>query len=523
MRTISARVVHHEVVHKEVGWLAEQINDLRKEVDRITGKPSLDAVFDSESPLPGPASKRAFRQEFARLQREVIDLALALNQLDAEPDGGPAANRVLHEITDASAAFDIAVTGPVRNRSITIRNIGEEVVDNPRVTVNGKKQWFTTADIVDEVIDDKMSDREKALALWSFLKDNRYHDEPAHSDIEIHDPVRYLNVYGYGFCDDSATVFQALAEEAGLKARVWNLEGHVVPEAFFEGDWHVLDPDGEVYYLEEDGHTIASVETLQQRPDIIRRHPSPQYASNPEMMVQVYTTTDDNEVSEWYRKKSETLHRMDFSLRPGESIYRSWDNWGIYFSSQYLSEPKRYGNGRFVYRPTLRDGLYREGNRVEGLALATESAKSALAPDSDAAGVWIIPVQSPYPLLSGKVQIAGAIGAGGLLTLEFTEDGERWWEIARVDRQGAFEIDASTRPYLRNGHDRPVYYYQLRLTLRGSARIEQLQVESDFQHAPHALPGLETGPNRIEYRDKSSRRTVQVQFDYDLGQPAKRF
>ncbi len=61
-----------------------------------------------------------------------------------------------------------------------------------------------------------------------------------------------------------------------------------------------------------------------------------------------------------------------------------------------------------------------------------------------------------------------------------------------------------------------MYYYQLRLTLRGSARIEQLQVESDFQHAPHALPGLETGPNRIEYRDKSSRRTVQVQFDYDL-------
>ncbi len=140
MRTISARVVHHEVVHKDVGRLAEQINDLRKEVDRITGKPSLDAAFDSESPPPGPASKRAFRQEFARLQREVIDLALAINQLDAEPDGGPAANRVLHEITDASAAFDIAVTGPVRNRSITIRNIGEEVVDNPRVTVNGKKQ-----------------------------------------------------------------------------------------------------------------------------------------------------------------------------------------------------------------------------------------------------------------------------------------------------------------------------------------------------------------------------------------------
>ena len=137
---VSARVVPHKIVHKDVGRLAEQINNLRKEVDRITGKPSLDAAFDSESPPPGPASKRAFRQEFARLQREVIDLALALNQLDAEPDGGPAANRVLHEITDASAAFDIAVTGPVRNRSITIRNIGEEVVDNPRVTVNGKKQ-----------------------------------------------------------------------------------------------------------------------------------------------------------------------------------------------------------------------------------------------------------------------------------------------------------------------------------------------------------------------------------------------
>ena len=139
-------------------------------------------------------------------------------------------------VTESEQSYLIWLDGEVDNRSITLSNIGEDVVVNPWVTVGGVKDWFSTSRILDEILQPGMTNREKALAIWAFLVDNRYHDQPAHTGIETHDPVRFLNVYGYGFCDDSATNLLVLCESAGIPARVWGLSGHVVPEAYFEGD-----------------------------------------------------------------------------------------------------------------------------------------------------------------------------------------------------------------------------------------------------------------------------------------------
>ena len=46
--------------------------------------------------------------------------------------------------------------------------------------------------------------------------------------------LRFLNIYGFGYCDDSAVSFSVLAEKAGLKSRVWDLSGHVAPEVFYD-------------------------------------------------------------------------------------------------------------------------------------------------------------------------------------------------------------------------------------------------------------------------------------------------
>lgn len=542
-RALSARTVNPEVdliagiVHREVDLIAREVRDLRKQVDRLTGKTTPDAVIDPglELPIRGASAGR-FEQEFARVRREVVDLALALNAMKAwgEDPGGQAtraAGRAIQRVDRGASTWALEVGGPVKNLGITISNLGTSVVESPSVTVNGKKRWSSTEAILEEILTQGMSDRDKALAIWSFIKDNRYHDSPAHRDIETHDPVRYLNVYGYGYCDDSATVFQALAEASGLRARVWELSGHVVPEVYFGGGWHVLDPDGEVYYLEDDGRTIASVQTLQQRPDIIRRHPSQDvYDSDPDMLVRVYTSAEDNQVSEWYRKTSETAHRIEFRLRPGEIIYRSFGNWGLYFSSRFMSEPKRYGNGRFVYEAPLERGLFALGNEVSGLRMIRDGASVALGRGTGARGTWVVPVDSPYPLLSGDLTMRVIIGsrgrsrngeASGSVGVDVSLDGARWRRIAAMEEPGFSEISRSLRPYLPNGHGRPTYRYLLRITLEGEARILSLRLASDFQHAPHALPALEAGTNRVEYSDRSDRRDVEVRFDYEPASSAE--
>ena len=55
---------------------------------------------------------------------------------------------------------------------------------------------------------------------------------------------------------------------AGLKSRVWNIEAHTFPEVFFEDDWHVLDPDAEVWYPRDDElKSLKSMREVEADPD----------------------------------------------------------------------------------------------------------------------------------------------------------------------------------------------------------------------------------------------------------------
>ena len=422
-----------------------------------------------------------------------------------------------HRITvkQSQATYRILLDSEVDNRSITLSNIGEDLVVNPWVTVGGKKDWFSTPRILDEILHPPMTDRDKALAIWAFLRDNRYHDEPAQNVKDVHDPVRFLNVYGYGFCDDSATNFMVLCEAAGLRARVWGLSGHVVPEAYFEGDWHMLDPDGKICYLEDDGKTIASIKTLEQRPDIIRKYLSPFYA-DAEQLVDIYTTVSDNRISEWYRTNSEATHQMGLTLRPGESIMRSWDNWGKYFHNKYTNSPDRFGNGRWTFEPVFENDLYLKGaGSVQGIEAVPVGDAVVLKPSNGTApGTLIYRFEGPYPFLDGKVDLAGQVDSGGRLELAFSENGNSWKSIWRSDAPGKVEATIPMAGCFRNGRGRPMYGYSIRLCLQ-SAQVERIRYIGDFQLAPHALPTLAKGDNRVEYTDQSATRSVSVQFEYD--------
>ena len=124
---------------------------------------------------------------------------------------------------------------------------------NPKIIVNNAPDLSSARSIVDSIVTNTMSDKEIAVAIWKFVVQNRYSWFPPEVtygfDKEDRDPVKMFNVYGYGFCSESSAVLEALWETAGLNARVWELYGHIVPEVYYDGGWHMLDPDHETYYL----------------------------------------------------------------------------------------------------------------------------------------------------------------------------------------------------------------------------------------------------------------------------------
>jgi hypothetical protein len=490
-------------LRRQVERLHEEMLRLQRQIAQQTGLPVVEVPAPDFESLQG----KDVDALLVPMNRALADLAFAVNQLKGQ-DRPAKPSMVQTERVEASdVTYRVQMPEGAKNRSVRIANVGSDIVVHPRLIVNEKHNWFSTTDILNDILKPEMNDRDRALSIWRFLVDHRYHDEPAHSDIEMHDPVRFLNVYGYGFCDDSATNFMVLAERAGLQARVWGLSGHVVPEAFFDDAWHMLDPDGEIYYLDDDGETISSVATLEKRPDIIRKYPSPFY-TQAEKLVAIYTTTEDNKVSDWYPSASEAKHKMAYVLRPGESLTRHFSNWGCYFASPYLAEPKRYANGEFVFEPVWEDDTYKKGAKVVHQLQVERVASNLALVSMEDEGVIIYHFVSPYPYLDGRVIMAGE----GDVAIAISEMETEWADVwhSKVGKETLVPL----RGHFRNGHGRPMYSFYLRLTLTGMLR--QLRFEYDIQVAPLSLPTLEPGENGVRYLDGSGIRHMEIGFAYDL-------
>jgi hypothetical protein len=75
--------------------------------------------------------------------------------------------------------------------------------------------------------------------------------------LDVTDPIRLMNVYGYTLCFCSAAGMEAVWRQAGLEAREFGLPGHVSNEVWFDGAYHYLDMEFKGCLTRADG-VIAS-------------------------------------------------------------------------------------------------------------------------------------------------------------------------------------------------------------------------------------------------------------------------
>ncbi len=90
-------------------------------------------------------------------------------------------------------------------------------------------------------IRDGMTDRDKALAAWESVVRFQHQDSPPVEFLQLEnavlDAIKMFNVYGYSMCGNAASHVQSLARAAGLEARGWTIQAHVVPEVSWGGKW----------------------------------------------------------------------------------------------------------------------------------------------------------------------------------------------------------------------------------------------------------------------------------------------
>ncbi len=449
--------------------------------------------------------------------------------------------------------FQIEVAGTLdpENLEITIENIAGVSAKNPRITVNGKYNWYTLEGMVAEITHGAKTDEEKAMTLFHFVANQSYW-WPYPKDVTAFNPVRFFNIYGYHICSQAASMLVGLSRAAGLEARVYEIWHHTVTEVKWDGAWHHLDPDMRVWYLKDDNKTIASMADLERRPEWVSRTFKPYrwyltagdnrkviYRPESETMgdswANYYGTPEDNYVETGYDQWIYQQQTMDFTLRPQERLVRWWrPHLRKYYDQSKSQEPPRYANGQLIFEPDFTLFSYEEFVNRKNIKFKVEDGKSPAVhvanpqdKNHDQPSSLKIPMRSPYVMVGGyidsKYYKGGTTGLDGVslsadLDPTYHQRAELWsyipWaccmgesravldgKLRKDGPEATYQFDALYTVTTDKLHEKDAPRHPL--VYGGQSGLDQIRIVADLQVNPGSLPALSLGRNTIEYSDET--------------------
>lgn len=184
-------------------------------------------------------------------------------------DGQYSAETSFEFRVDDATRYGIIRPDPLNPGPLALRNTSERN-STFTLTYNGFEAFASAAAAAEHVqrMPPEYPGEQFPRKLWRYIRDNTYHNVPLNEDHMWNDMWTTLNSLGWGFCSNVSAVYVEIARAAGYEARVWGLNGHVVPEILVDGRWEMYDPDLAVYYMDREG-LVAGVEQLAKDPDLI--------------------------------------------------------------------------------------------------------------------------------------------------------------------------------------------------------------------------------------------------------------
>ncbi len=381
-----------------------------------------------------------------------------------------------------------------------------------------------------------MTDQQKAEAIFYYMVRHSYHhdvpEEPCADNTQgrkgnsesskIMDAVKSLNVYGHAICGSIAWPVNLLHNAAGLKGRISGIEGHNVPEVFYDGKWHFTDIDQMGFIRRKDG-TIPSIDDVKADKSLLfeKNDNTPDIFFKYDGAAGEYESLRSGVLSATYGRKV-SAHSMNLTLREGESLtrffQRQWAPRYRYYSAPWpgsaymkrLSKNKgqgpqrgetfylfkegpaaRFGNWEMIYAPPLAKPSCLDG--AFALANVVHSATPPfLRPKQAGAAEVIYNFYSPYGCAGAPNVFTNAAddADGAIVEGEFVNGkgavaysldlGKSWKEVHQGG--GAFKLDLT--PQLE-AH----YGWLLKLSFEGEGSgLKSFKSYIAGQLSPASLP-----------------------------------
>ncbi|HEY6970638.1 MAG TPA: hypothetical protein VJA94_15625, partial [Candidatus Angelobacter sp.] len=154
----------------------------------------------------------------------------------------------------------------------TISNQGNGPIVMPAIVLKGNPA-LNRSSILFPI--QTLKDEDLALATWQFVVAHTRHycyaGTSADTNIYASEPMRLMNGFGFGCCDQSAILLTWLWQGSGYPARMVWMPFHEVAEIYYQGAWHMFDADHHLFYLQLDNKTVASVADVIANPNLVLR------------------------------------------------------------------------------------------------------------------------------------------------------------------------------------------------------------------------------------------------------------
>ena len=154
--------------------------------------------------------------------------------------------------------------------SVMIRNTGDTLVVNPRVSINGYQFPLTTAELLRSLTLDSQDSLDRLLNIFYTM--DRY---SVHEDMYLgkwqDSPLTFFVGYGGGICEDRANIQRMVWDLLGHRSGNSQANNHTVYDVEYGNRILHLDTDTEAYYLMYDNWTGASSGDIFNDPMLVQR------------------------------------------------------------------------------------------------------------------------------------------------------------------------------------------------------------------------------------------------------------
>ena len=386
-----------------------------------------------------------------------------------------------------AATMQVTLESPFTQLSYELTNTTDRTLPAP--ILFGADRWDSPEALVAQAgFKDIADEVERAVAIWRFVCAHRVFGDPPTEGKEEHDALKFLGIYGYGFCDDTARAVATLADLSGLKGRVWALEGHLVAEVMAGGRWRMLDADQQAYFHKRDApleiHGVEELAADRANFDVLVSFRG--VGDYPRKYMDCFLTPENNKIDEGGTAE----HRLQPTLRGGERMTFTNYNWGRYFLGKYPTPPPRFFNGYFTYNFHPRD-LVAVSGKVDAEPI---EGGHRLTNQGHAEATARLEFAYPFPVVGGVIQGTVATTAGKASAR--LEDSEH---DRTIYPQLIGNLRISLDRFISVLANTPTYRYALLFILEPGAALEvrDLQFTSDFQCSSLPLVPLKQGANEF--------------------------